>query len=230
LYQYFVAPIIGYLLGSIPFAWLIVKLVTGKDVRKEGSGSASTRNTVRTAGYFWAILTAALDVTKGFLAAFIVRFYLTQLPVATALTDEMSIFCAALASIGAFAGHLWMPWLGFKGGKGFAVFSGALIVLNPYGILVWWLSLPIFLIIIRYSYLAGLSSTIAASLLGMFFFIFGHNLVPAVPNAFWSDWGTIVHGFGCVIVLLFRLIPDFQAMRRGEIKRWSGMKVSQWMK
>jgi glycerol-3-phosphate acyltransferase PlsY len=228
MYQYFIAPIIGYLLGSIPFAWLIVKLVTGKDVREEGSGSASTRNTVRTAGYFWAILTASLDVSKGFLAAFLVRFYLTQLPAINALSDDMAIFCTALAGIGAFAGHLWMPWLGFKGGKGFAVFSGALIVLNPYGILVWWLSLPIFLIIIRYSYLGGLSATIAASLLGMFFFIFGH--ASGTPNPYWSDWGVMVHGFGCVFVLLLRLIPDFKAMRAGEIKRWSGMKVSQWMK
>ncbi|MCE7744063.1 MAG: glycerol-3-phosphate acyltransferase [Candidatus Heimdallarchaeota archaeon] len=226
MYQYFIAPIIGYLLGSIPFAWIIVKLVTGKDVREEGSRSVSTRNTVRTAGYFWAILTAALDITKGFLAAFLVRFYLTQLPVA--LTPDLSIFCTALAGIGAFAGHLWMPWLGFKGGKGFAVFSGVLIVLNPYGILVWWLSLPIFLIIIRYGYLGGLSATITASLLGMFFFIFGH--AKGIPNPYWSDWGVMVHGFGSVIVLLLRLIPDFKAMKAGEIKRWSGIKVSQWMR
>ena len=68
MYQYFLAPIIGYLLGSIPFAWLIVKIVTGKDVREEGAGSVSTRNTVRTAGYPWAILTGILDNGKGFLA------------------------------------------------------------------------------------------------------------------------------------------------------------------
>ncbi|NHJ32733.1 MAG: glycerol-3-phosphate acyltransferase, partial [Asgard group archaeon] len=65
MYQYFIAPIIGYLLGSIPFAWIIVKLVTGKDVREEGSRSVSGRNTVRTAGYFWAMLTGSLDITKG---------------------------------------------------------------------------------------------------------------------------------------------------------------------
>ncbi|NHJ49720.1 MAG: glycerol-3-phosphate acyltransferase [Asgard group archaeon] len=222
MYQYFIAPIIGFLLGSIPFSWLIVKIVTGKDVREEGSGSVSTRNTVRTAGYFWAILTAALDVTKGFLSAFLIRFYLAS---TTAMgSDDLSILCAALAGIGAFAGHLWMPWMKFKGGKGFAVFSGALIVLNPYGILVWWLSLPLFLVIIRYSYLAGMSATISVALLGTFFFIF------TVPNAFWSSWAVMVHGWGCVIILILRLIPDFKAMRRGDIKRWSGMKVSQWMK
>ncbi|MCK5183203.1 MAG: glycerol-3-phosphate acyltransferase, partial [Candidatus Heimdallarchaeota archaeon] len=53
MYQYFIAPIIGFLFGSIPFSWLIVKIATGKDVREEGSGSVSSRNTIRTAGYFW---------------------------------------------------------------------------------------------------------------------------------------------------------------------------------
>ena len=78
MYQYFVALIIGFLLGSLPFAWIIVKITTGKDVRDEGSGSVSTRNTIRTAGYLWAILTATLDVTKGFLAAFLTRFYIAK--------------------------------------------------------------------------------------------------------------------------------------------------------
>lgn len=222
MYQYFIAPIIGYLLGSIPFSWLIVKIAAGKDVREEGSGSVSSRNTARTAGYFWAILNSVLDITKGFLAVFITRFFLA--PTAAMGSDDLSILCAALAGIGAFAGHLWMPWLKFKGGKGFAVLLGSLIVLNPYGLLVWPLSIILFLVIIRYSYLAGMSATISVALLGTFFYIF------TVPNLYWSSWAVMVHGWGIVIILVLRLIPDFKAMRRGDIKRWSGVKVSQWMK
>jgi glycerol-3-phosphate acyltransferase PlsY len=225
MYQYFIAPIIGYLFGSLPFAWIIVKLTTGKDVRSEGSGSVSTRNTIRLAGYGWAIVTGALDITKGFLAAFVTRFYLAAESTFTATNAvDLSVFCAALAAVGAFAGHLWMPWMKFKGGKGFAVLTGALIVLNPWGILVWWIMTPVFLVIIRYSYLAGMSATISVAVLGTFFFGFG------VPNESWSSWGVLVHGWGCAIIIILRLIPDFQKMRRGEIKRWSGIKVSQWMK
>lgn len=222
MYQYFIAPIIGFLFGSLPFAWLIVKIVTGKDVREEGSGSVSSRNTIRSAGYFWAILTSFLDISKGFLAVFITRFYLA--PTAAMGSDDLSILCTALAGIGAFVGHLWMPWMKFKGGKGFAVLLGSLIVLNPYGNLVWVLSILLFLVIIRYSYLAGLSATISVALLGTFFYIF------TVPNPYWSSWAVMVHGWGCVIILVLRLIPDFKAMRRGEIKRWGGIKISQWMK
>jgi len=222
MYQYFIAPIIGYFLGSLPFAWIIVRLVAGKDVREEGSGSVSTRNTIRTVGYFWALLVGTLDVTKGFLAVFITRFFLA--PTSAMGTDDLFILCVALAGIGAFAGHLWMPWMKFKGGKGFSVLLGSLIVLNPWGNLVWVLSILLFLVIIRYSYLAGLAATISVALLDTFFFIF------TVPNIYWSSWAVMVHGWGCVIILVLRLIPDFKAMRRGDIKRWSGIKVTQWTK
>ncbi|MFW9924763.1 MAG: glycerol-3-phosphate acyltransferase [Candidatus Thorarchaeota archaeon] len=222
MYQYFLAPIIGYLLGSLPFAWIIVKFRTGKDVRQEGSGSISSRNTIRTAGYYWAMLTSFLDITKGFLAVFITRFYLAS--TAAMNSSDLSILCTALAGVGAFAGHLWMPWMKFKGGKGFAVLLGSMFVINPYGNLVWVLSILLFLVIIRYSYLAGLAATISYALLNTFFFIF------TVPNPYWSSWAVMIHGWGCVVLLVLRLIPEFKAMRRGEIKRWSGVKTSQWMK
>ena len=225
MYQYFIAPIIGYFFGSIPFAQIIVKLVSGKDVREEGAKSVSTRNTIRTVGFFWAIMTGILDISKGFLAVFITRYYLA--PAAKMGSDDLSILCTALAGIGAFVGHLWMIWMKFKGGKGFAVLLGSLIVLNPYGLLVWPVSIVLFLVIIRYSYLAGMCSTIAVAILDTFFYIF------QVPNPYWiylSSWALLVHGWGCAIILIIRLIPEFKAMRRGEIKRWSGLKSSQWTK
>ncbi|NHJ03540.1 MAG: glycerol-3-phosphate acyltransferase [Candidatus Heimdallarchaeota archaeon] len=222
MYQYFVAPLMGYFFGSLPFAWIIVRLVANKDVREEGSGSVSTRNTIRTIGYFWALLTGTLDITKGFLAVFITRFFLA--PTVAMGSEDLSILCVALAGIGAFVGHLWMPWMKFKGGKGFSVLLGSYIVLNPYGNLVWVLSILLFLVIIRYSYLAGLLATITVALLDTFFFIF------TVPNIYWSSWAVMVHGWGCVIILILRLIPEFKAMNKGIIKRWSGIKVTQWTK
>ncbi|MHA1125935.1 MAG: glycerol-3-phosphate acyltransferase [Candidatus Heimdallarchaeota archaeon] len=222
MYQYFLAPIIGYLLGSIPFAWIIVKIVTGKDIREEGAGSVSSRNTARVAGNPWAILTAIFDWGKGFLAVFLTRFYLAP-PEAMGSID-LSILCTAIAGIGAFIGHLWMVWMKFKGGKAFSVLLGSLIIINPWGILVWVISIILFLFIIRYSYLAGLVATICNAILATFFFIF------AVPNLYFGSWAVMVHGWACAIILVLRLIPEFKAMRRGEIERWKGMKSSQWTK
>ena len=98
----------------------------------------------------------------------------------------------------------------------------SLIIINPWGILTWILSLFLFLVIIRYSYLAGLAATICVAILGTFFFIF------SVTN--WSSWAVMVHGWSCAIILVLRLIPEYQAMRRGEIERWKGLKSSQWTK
>ena len=222
IYPYFIAPLVGFFFGSLPVAWTIVKLVTGKDVRSGGSGSVSTRNTVRMAGWGWAILTAALDVTKGFLAAFLTRFFI--FPEATHPGGDFPHFelIAALAGIGAFAGHCWMPWMKFKGGKGFAVLSGTLIVINPYGLPVWWLSLPLWLIIIRYSGVSGIMATACVAILGTIFYLTGATA--------WNTWPVMVHGWGCTLLIILRMIPDFIGMKKGEIKRWGGMRVSNWMK
>ncbi|MBD3191875.1 MAG: hypothetical protein GF308_14605 [Candidatus Heimdallarchaeota archaeon] len=215
IYQYFLAPIIGFLFGSIPFAWIIVKIRTGKDVRELGSGSVSTRNTVRTAGWGWAVLTGTLDITKGFLSVFLMRFVFFP-------NHPQIDLLVALSGMAAFAGHCWMPWMGFRGGKGFAVLTGALIVINPWGILVWWGSLPLYLITIRYSGISGISSTASVALTLTIFYL--------TEVTFWHSWALLVFGWGCTLLIILRMIPDFRAIKRGEIKRWKGMEISQWMK
>ncbi|HUU76915.1 MAG TPA: glycerol-3-phosphate acyltransferase [candidate division Zixibacteria bacterium] len=220
IYPYFIAVIMGFILGSLPFAWIIVKLVTGKDVRNEGSGSVSTRNTVRTAGYGWAILTASLDVTKGFIGGFLLLFVI--FPSSTFTELAYPELLPALCGIAAFAGHCWMPWMRFKGGKGFAVLTGALICVNPWGILVWWLSLPLYLIIIRYSGISGIMATFSVATVFTFFYGF--------EATYWHEWSILVFGWGCTLLVILRMIPDFIGMRKGEIKRWKGIKVSQWMR
>ncbi len=226
IYPYILAPIIGFFFGSLPFAWIIVKLVTGKDVRDEGSGSVSTRNTVRTAGYSWAILTASLDISKGFLGTFLVRYIFFS---SLTFTDPAHLdLLAALCGIAAFAGHCWMPWMKFKGGKGFAVLSGAMIVINPWGILVWWVSLLIWLIIIRYSGIAGTMATASVAVTYTIFYLVGQFSV--LDGTYWNTWPIMVFSWGCTLLIIIRMIPDFIGIKNGEIKRWKGIKVAQWMR
>ena len=215
MYQYFLAPIIGILFGSIPFAWIIVKLTTGKDVREEGSGSVSTRNTVRTAGWGWAVLTAALDISKGFFGVFLTRFVFFP-------NHEYIDLLVALCGIAAFAGHCWMPWMKFRGGKGFAVLTGTLMVINPWGILFWWGTLPIWLLITRYSGVSGICATASVAIGLTAFYLTG--------TTYWHSWSVLVFGWGCTLLIILRMIPDFIAMSKGEIKAWKGLKISQWMR
>lgn len=223
IYAYILAPIIGYLFGSIPFAWFIVKLTTGKDVRKEGSGSVSTRNTVRTAGWGWAVITASMDVTKGFIGAFLTLFvFFPESAFISAGTYYNGSLLTALCGLGAFAGHCWMPWMKFKGGKGFAVLTGSLIIINPWCIIVWWVTILIWALITRYSGIAGILSTASVAItLTVFYF---------TDATAWNDWPVLLFGWGCTVLVILRMIPDLIAIRKGEIKPWKGIKVSQWMK
>jgi glycerol-3-phosphate acyltransferase PlsY len=111
---------IAYLLGGIPFGYLLVKLTTGKDVRASGSGNIGATNVLRTTGRAIAVATLILDIAKGFAAVWI----------AATLTgdDEWWISAAALAVM---AGHAYPVFLRFKGGKAVASFIGAFLYLTP---------------------------------------------------------------------------------------------------
>src|ERR1700747_2975960 len=108
------APVIGYLLGSIPFGLILTKLAGTPDLRTIGSGNIGATNVLRTGRKELAAATLVLDALKG-TAAVIIGGYLGG-------PDA-----AMLAGLGAFLGHLFPVWLKFKGGKGVAVYIGILI-------------------------------------------------------------------------------------------------------
>src|SRR5262244_409147 len=109
-----VAFVIGYLLGSIPFGLVLTKLAGTQDLRTIGSGNIGATNVLQTGRKGIAALTLVLDALKG-TAAVIVSGYL------------WGPNAAMLAGFGAFLGHLFPVWLKFHGGKGVAVYIGALI-------------------------------------------------------------------------------------------------------
>jgi len=114
------AVIIGYLLGSIPSAYLITKIVLGKDIRKLGGGNVGGLNTFREVGLGAAIFVFVVDVGKGALAVVIAHYLLDVEPL-----------WVMLAGLAAVIGHNWMVWLKFTGGKGMGAAIGALAVLFP---------------------------------------------------------------------------------------------------
>lgn len=124
--------IIAYLLGSISFAYIITKMVTGKDIRTIGSGSAGTTNTARAVGKPLAALVMALDIFKGFVSV------------------EIGMWLAAetgglLAFVFVIVGHTFPVWLGFHGGKGVACGAGSLMALSP---LVFGIALAGFVLLV----------------------------------------------------------------------------------
>lgn len=148
----------GYLLGSIPFGLLLTRLAGLGDIRKIGSGNIGATNVLRTGNRLLAALTLLLDGGKGAAAVLIAQNY----------GPDVTVSAAA----GAFLGHLFPVWLGFKGGKGMATFLGIALALNP---LVGALACASWLVaaaIGRYSSAATLA---AAALSPVYFWWFGET-------------------------------------------------------
>jgi glycerol-3-phosphate acyltransferase PlsY len=126
----------SYLLGSIPFGYLAGRLV-GIDIRQAGSGNVGATNVVRILGKRYGYPVFVLDVLKGFGA---VKIAMLVAPGRSPAWNSPEIF-GILAAMFSVLGHLYPPWLKFKGGKGVATSAGALLALTPaatlIGVFIW---------------------------------------------------------------------------------------------
>ncbi len=129
--------LLAYLLGSIPFGYLIVRARGGGDVRESGSGGTGATNVTRRAGKWAGVLTLALDALKGLVAVVVARWF---------VGEETSVnWWVAAAALAAVAGHIFPVWLGFRGGKGVATGLGVFLGLAPLAVLC---ALPVFVVVV----------------------------------------------------------------------------------
>lgn len=153
------ALVAGYLLGAVPFGIVMARLFGLGDLRKIGSGNIGATNVLRTGNKTAAVLTLLLDAGKGGIAVLIAR---------AAIGED----AAQLAGFGAFLGHCFPVYLGFKGGKGVATFLGTLLALAwPVGLAgcATWL---IMAAVLRISSLSALT---AAALVPIWAVLLGHS-------------------------------------------------------
>ncbi len=141
--------LVSYFLGAIPFAYIMTRLITGKDVRSYGSGNVGATNAARMLGFKYGVLVAILDVLKGILAVTIAK---TLLPI------DAPTYYLLLAALTVIIGHNWSVFLKFSGGKGVATTFGVILSLYPLVFLIFlliWISL---VLITRYVSLASIVS------------------------------------------------------------------------
>jgi acyl phosphate:glycerol-3-phosphate acyltransferase len=143
---------IAYLLGSIPFGYLVVKFSTGKDVRGAGSGNIGATNVLRTTGKAQGVITLALDIAKGFAAVWIASMLTESEPANQPLWTS----AAALAVM---AGHAYPVFLRFRGGKAVASFIGAFLYLTPAPMLA---ALLLFILVVAGTRYISAASVVAA--------------------------------------------------------------------
>ena len=141
--------LLGYLLGSIPFGLLLTRAAGLGDIRSIGSRSIGATNVLRTGNKPLAAATLLLDAGKGAAAVLLARLLLGE-------------EAAMLAGIGAFLGHVFPVWLGFKGGKGVATYIGVLLGLNWIVGLIFCATWLVIAFAQRYSSLAGLTAAATA--------------------------------------------------------------------
>jgi acyl phosphate:glycerol-3-phosphate acyltransferase len=158
--------VIAYLLGSIPFGYLLVKYVftSGEDVREIGSGGIGATNVSRRTGVKGGLLTYVLDVAKGVAAVLLMRL--------VAHDDYLWIGAAAIAAI---LGHIFPVFLGFRGGKGVATGVGVYLALAPYSVLT---TLVLWVIIVYLTRYVSLGSIIATAAVPLWTYIFYGLLQP----------------------------------------------------
>jgi glycerol-3-phosphate acyltransferase PlsY len=183
---YVMVAVVAYLLGSIPFGYILVKLFHGKDVRATGSGNIGATNVGRTSPAL-GIATLVLDAVKGFVAVLLASA--TQVSVMTWMVTSYprgndaqravmdSAFAgistvAAVAALAAILGHVFPVWLKFKGGKGVATAVGAFAALAPKAILV---VLVVFVLVVAVSRYVSLGSIVGAALFPVFVYVFNRD-------------------------------------------------------
>jgi glycerol-3-phosphate acyltransferase PlsY len=137
----------SYLLGSIPFGYLLVRIFRGEDVRQSGSGNIGATNVSRTSPML-GILTLLLDALKGAAAVWLTRVFASSYTV------------MALAALFAVFGHMFPVWLGFRGGKGVATGLGSFAMIAPEAVLVATAIFVVVVLIFRY---VSLGSIIAVA-------------------------------------------------------------------
>ncbi|MHA1556489.1 MAG: glycerol-3-phosphate acyltransferase [Candidatus Heimdallarchaeota archaeon] len=241
IWPFFISPIIGFLIGGFPTAYIVCKSVVGIDPREYGSGSVSTRNTIRIAGLWpWGTITFSVDIIKGALAVAIVEYLIAPI-VETSSEGFYTQFYVILCAIAAVAGHCWMPYLGFKGGKGLGTCLGLFVYIYWPAAIFWMLAV---FIMIRISGFSGIGSCWALIFISPFWYLIDtisasmgltDLFIAFWPHIYFTDgqlgWPFILlYALGLWLVVTIRHFPEFRKIKRGEAKSWNSLKTSEMLK
>ncbi len=152
---------ISYLLGSIPFGFLLTKIFLNKDIRKIGSGNIGATNALRTGNKSLGYATLILDILKAVIPVIFVKIYYSEF--------------LYISSLCVFLGHVFPIWLKFKGGKGVATYVGILCCINIYLGISFGIVWLIIFVMFKYSSLSSLLGTLSIPIIN--YLIFNDDLV-----------------------------------------------------
>jgi acyl phosphate:glycerol-3-phosphate acyltransferase len=162
---------LSYLLGSIPFGYLLIKVFRGEDVRQSGSGNIGATNVARKSPALGA-LTLVLDAAKGTAAVVFAYLLSDRTHMGTASQKEL-----ALAAVFVIAGHMFPLWLKFRGGKGVATGLGAFAVIAPKAVVIAAVIFIAVVLIFRFVSLGSIAAVVAFPLLAVILREYGSQIL-----------------------------------------------------
>jgi glycerol-3-phosphate acyltransferase PlsY len=168
----------AYLLGSIPTALLLVRVVTGGDVRTTGSGNVGGTNAARAAGLKVGVAVTLVDMAKGAVPVVVMQWY------------NPASRWMAMAMLAAVAGHIFPVWLKFRGGKGVATGFGAFLVLAPG---TAFLAFGVWFVVVALTRYVALGSMLASAVFPVLLFFTAKPLEPVI-------WGVVA----IAVLIVFR--------------------------
>jgi acyl phosphate:glycerol-3-phosphate acyltransferase len=184
---YFAVAVVGYLLGSIPFGYLLVRYVRREDIREVGSGNIGATNVLRSGSKGLSILTLLLDTAKGSGAVLLGGMLANRF--GAGHVDAVKV--AALAGLCALLGHVFPVWLGFKGGKGVATGFGVFLALVPLAALGSVLVFVVVFALSRYVSLASILGAASLPLIGWW-----------LERPMYSPWFSLMVTLAPVIIIV----------------------------
>jgi glycerol-3-phosphate acyltransferase PlsY len=199
---FWVSLFLSYLLGSIPSAYIFVRIIKKQDIRKLGSGNVGATNAMRVLGKKWGILILAIDMLKGFIPTIFIADYILfkfKYPSAELLR--------LLMGFSAVIGHNWPVFLNFKGGKGVATTFGVMLALTlKINGFIWVVlsSLGIWITVFSISKIVSVASIVSAITLPIFMLIFKQNIYLIFISIIFSS------------LILIRHLPNIQRLRQGK--------------
>ena len=199
---------LGFIIGSIPFGLIIVKISGYGDIRKIGSGNIGATNVLRTGNKLIAALTLIFDISKSFIILYWAEIIFKQ-----SLSEELLITLFLSLSLLSILGHMFSPFLLFKGGKGIATAAGILFYLSwpcaLFTLLIWLL----FTLVFKTSSLGALSASMSAPVL----FWLLSKIVEAglVPDNFYIYTIEIYIVLIITILIMAKHIPNIRRIIKG---------------
>src|SRR5262249_39129898 len=214
---YFTVAAIAYLLGSIPFGYVLVKFVRGEDIRLSGSGNIGATNVARSGAKGLGALTLLLDVLKGAAAVWIAAaLAASSYNRCAGVSETFGLPCIpalrlmSLAALFAVLGHVFPVWLRFKGGKGVATALGVFSILFPKAVLI---CLAVFIIVVLLTRYVSLGSILAAL------------VFPVAAHFLYSpDAGSLVITSTLALIIVFKHHQNIGRLLKGTENRLGGSK------